>query len=38
MLAAPLTAGNDIRKMTKEIKNILTHSEVIAVDQDSLGI
>jgi alpha-galactosidase len=38
MLAAPLIAGNDIRKLTGETKNILTNKEVIAVDQDSLGI
>ncbi|MGE5845622.1 MAG: alpha-galactosidase, partial [Ignavibacteria bacterium] len=38
MLAAPLIAGNDIRKLTDETKNILTNKEVIAVDQDSLGI
>lgn len=38
MLAAPLIAGNDIIHMTDEVKDILTHSEVIAVDQDPLGI
>lgn len=38
MLAAPLIAGNDIRNMSKETLNILTNSEVIAVDQDQLGI
>jgi len=38
MLAAPLIAGNDLRKMTKETVDILTNREVIAVDQDSLGI
>ena len=37
ILAAPLIAGNDIRKMTPEIRDILTNKEVIAVDQDSLG-
>jgi alpha-galactosidase len=37
ILAAPLMAGNDIRNMTPEIKEILTNKEVIAVDQDSLG-
>lgn len=35
--AAPLLAGNDIRKMTAAIKQILMNREVIAVDQDSLG-
>ncbi len=37
ILAAPLIAGNDIRSMTPEIKEILTNKEVIAVDQDPLG-
>jgi alpha-galactosidase len=38
MLAAPLIAGNDVRKMSPETAGILTNREVIAVDQDSLGI
>lgn len=38
MLAAPLIAGNDLTTMSRETKDILTNSEVIAVDQDSLGI
>ncbi len=37
MLAAPLMAGNDVRTMSKAIKDILTNGEVIALDQDSLG-
>lgn len=37
MLAAPLMAGNDVRNMSDEIRDILTNKEVIAVDQDSLG-
>ena len=37
MLAAPLIAGNDVRNMPAEIREILTNKEVIAVDQDSLG-
>ena len=37
MLAAPLVAGNDLTKMTPEIKAILTNRDVIAIDQDSLG-
>lgn len=37
MLAAPLMAGNDVRKMAGEIRDILTNKEVIAIDQDSLG-
>src|SRR5216684_351514 len=38
MLAAPLMAGNDLKNMSAEIKEILTNKEVIAVDQDSLGM
>jgi alpha-galactosidase len=38
MLAAPLMTGNDIRKMTKETKTILTDKELIAIDQDAKGI
>lgn len=37
ILAAPLMAGNDLRTMKPEIRNILTNKEVIAVDQDVLG-
>ena len=37
MLAAPLLAGNDVRDMSSDTKNILTNSEVIAIDQDPLG-
>jgi alpha-galactosidase len=38
ILAAPLMAGNDLRNMTNEVREILTNREVIAVDQDSLGM
>ncbi len=38
MLAAPLIAGNNISTMNDTIKNILTAPEIIAIDQDSLGI
>lgn len=38
MLAAPLIAGNDLRDMTKETIATLTDKEIIAVNQDSLGI
>jgi alpha-galactosidase len=38
LLAAPLIAGNDLRNMTPEIKEILTDKEVIAVNQDPLGM
>ncbi|MGD0732278.1 MAG: glycoside hydrolase family 27 protein [Terracidiphilus sp.] len=38
ILAAPLIAGNDLTKMTDETRSILINKEVIAVDQDKLGI
>jgi alpha-galactosidase len=37
LLAAPLMAGNDLRTMTDETRDILTNREVIALDQDPLG-
>jgi hypothetical protein len=37
LLAAPLLAGNDLRKMTPETIAILTNPEAIAVDQDPAG-
>jgi alpha-galactosidase len=38
MLAAPLIAGNDLRSMSAGTRALLTNREVIAVDQDSLGV
>jgi alpha-galactosidase len=38
IMAAPLIAGNDLRKMSAATKATLTNAEVIAVDQDPLGI
>ena len=38
ILAAPLLAGNDLTKMDALTKSILLNKEVIAVDQDKLGI
>jgi len=38
VLAAPLVAGNDVRSMSGEIRNILLNKEVIAVDQDPAGV
>ena len=38
MIAAPLIAGNDIRKMSASTTAILTNKEVIAINQDALGI
>ena len=38
IMAAPLMAGNDVRAMSTATRDILTNPEVIAVDQDSLGV
>jgi alpha-galactosidase len=38
LLAAPLLAGNDLRDMRKEISDILTNREVVAIDQDAKGV
>jgi len=38
MMAAPLIAGNDVRTMSDTVGAILTNIEVIAVDQDPLGV
>ena len=38
ILAAPLLAGNDLRSMSAETKELLTNSEVLAVDQDKKGV
>jgi|UniRef100_UPI0035C94896 alpha-galactosidase len=38
MMAAPLIAGNDVATMTPATAAILLNREVIAVDQDALGI
>jgi alpha-galactosidase len=32
MLAAPLAAGNDLRKMTAQTREILTNKEMIDID------
>jgi alpha-galactosidase len=37
MLAAPLMAGNDVRGMKPEIRDLLTNKDVIAIDQDAAG-
>ncbi len=37
LLAAPLIAGHDVRASTPETIALLTHPEVIAIDQDALG-
>jgi len=38
ILAAPLLAGNDLSKMTPETLATLTNHDVVAVDQDKLGM
>src|SRR5450631_722623 len=38
ILAAPLIAGNDLRKMSKETQAILTNKEAITINQDKAGM
>ncbi|MBN2473636.1 MAG: NPCBM/NEW2 domain-containing protein [Pirellulales bacterium] len=38
ILAAPLMAGNDLRTMSRDVRDVLTAPELIAVNQDSRGI
>ncbi|MCX6997498.1 MAG: glycoside hydrolase family 27 protein [Kiritimatiellaeota bacterium] len=38
MMAAPLMAGNDLRNMSETTIRILTNPEVIAINQDPLGV
>jgi alpha-galactosidase len=38
LLAAPLMAGNDLTHMSTEALHVFTNREVIAVDQDLLGV
>ncbi len=38
ILAAPLLAGNDLSKMSPDTLAVLTNRDVIAIDQDPLGI
>ena len=38
MLAAPLIAGNDLKNMATKTLAILTNTDAIRIDQDSLGI
>ncbi|MPQ44975.1 fibronectin type III domain-containing protein [Clostridium tarantellae] len=37
-MAAPLMIGNDIRNMSDEVADILTNKDVIALNQDPLGV
>ncbi len=38
LFAAPLLAGNDLEHMTPDTRDILLNKEVIAIDQDPMGI
>jgi alpha-galactosidase len=38
ILAAPMIAGNDVRNLSDETKAILLNKDVIAVDQDPMGV
>jgi alpha-galactosidase len=38
ILAAPLIAGNDLTAMTEETRGVLTNTELIALNQDPLGL
>lgn len=38
LLAAPLISGNDLRRMSPETTAVLENKDVIALDQDALGI
>ena len=38
MLTAPLISGNDLRHMPEATRKVLVNHDVIAVDQDPLGI
>lgn len=38
MLASPLIAGNDLRTMTEATRKILTNKDMIAINQDKIGI
>ncbi len=37
MMASPLILGNDLRKMSKNVLDIVTNKALIAIDQDPLG-
>lgn len=38
IMASPLIAGNDLRSMSETTKKILTNKDMIAINQDKLGI
>ena len=37
MQASPLILGHDVTKMGAEVRNIITNSEMVALNQDPLG-
>ena len=38
IIASPLIAGNDLRNMSETTKAILTNKEIIAINQDAMGL
>ncbi len=38
MMASPLILGNDLRSMSEATRNIIMNKEMIAIDQDTLGV
>lgn len=38
MVASPLIAGNDFRSMSKETLALLTNKDIIAINQDKMGV
>lgn len=38
MMASPLILGNDLTNMPKSVLNVITNRDVIAIDQDPLGV
>ncbi|OYQ49300.1 alpha-galactosidase [Flavobacterium aurantiibacter] len=38
MMASPLIAGNDITKMNQQTRDLLTNRDLIAINQDELGL
>ena len=37
MMSAPLVLGNDLRKISKPVLDMVTNRDLIAIDQDALG-
>ena len=38
MMASPLILGNDLRNMSEATRNIIMNKDMIAIDQDTLGV